>query len=121
MSVSERDLLLAPNMEPLDQKEVTNVRKYEIMYILRPDLEETQEKEVKERASQILTDNGAEINEVKEMGKRRLAYEIKDLNSGVYVVLYVTAGSEAINEFDRLMKINDAVLRFMVIKDERDN
>lgn len=96
------------------------MRKYEIMYILRPDLDEAKEKEVKERASQILTDNGAEINEVKEMGKRRLAYEINDLPNGVYVVLYVTTGTEAINEFDRLMKINENVLRFMVIKDERE-
>ncbi len=96
------------------------MRKYEIMYILRPDLEDDKEKAVKERLAGILTDNGAEINEVKEMGKRRLAYEIDDLNSGVYAVLYVTAGSEAINEFDRLSKINDDVLRFMVIKDERE-
>ncbi|TGA98666.1 30S ribosomal protein S6 [Sporolactobacillus shoreae] len=95
------------------------MRKYEIMYILRPDLEEDQEKAVKEKLASILTDNGAEINEVKEMGKRRLAYEITDFNTGVYVVLYVNAESPAINEFDRLTKINDDVIRFMVIKDER--
>lgn len=95
------------------------MREYEIMYILRPDLEEEQEKAVKEKLASILTDNGAEINEVKELGKRRLAYEINDVNTGTYVVLYVAAGSEAINEFDRLVKINDDVLRFMTIKDER--
>ncbi|BBO00437.1 30S ribosomal protein S6 [Sporolactobacillus terrae] len=95
------------------------MRAYEIMYILRPDLEEEQEKSVKEKLASILTNNGAEIKEVKEMGKRRLAYEINDLNTGVYTVLYVNAGSEAINEFDRLVKINDDVLRFMTIKDER--
>ncbi|GAY78962.1 SSU ribosomal protein S6p [Sporolactobacillus inulinus] len=95
------------------------VRAYEIMYILRPDLEEEQEKSVKEKLASILTNNGAEIKEVKEMGKRRLAYEINDFNTGVYTVLYVNAGSEAINEFDRLVKINDDVLRFMTIKDER--
>lgn len=96
------------------------MRKYEIMYIIRPDLDEAGETAVKERATQILTDNGAEIVEVKEMGKRRLAYEIKDQSSGVYVVLYVNAATEAINEFDRLMKINSDVLRFMIIKDERE-
>lgn len=96
------------------------MRKYEIMYILRPDLDEEAEKAAKENLAKILTDNGAEINEVKEMGKRRLAYEIDKHNSGIYVVLYVTAGSEAINEFDRLGKINDNVLRFMTIKDERE-
>ncbi|MBM7645517.1 small subunit ribosomal protein S6 [Scopulibacillus daqui] len=96
------------------------MRKYEIMYILRPDLDEEGEKAVKEKLAGILTDNGAEINKVEEMGKRRLAYEINDYNNGVYTVLYVTAGAEAINEFDRLVKINDDVLRFMVIKDERE-
>ncbi|MTT31068.1 30S ribosomal protein S6 [Terrilactibacillus sp. BCM23-1] len=96
------------------------MRKYEIMTILRPDLDEEKEKAVKERIKTILTDNGAEINQVKEMGKRRLAYEINDLNNGVYTVLYVTAGNEAINEFDRLLKINEDVMRFMVIKDERE-
>ncbi|GGE53759.1 30S ribosomal protein S6 [Pullulanibacillus camelliae] len=94
--------------------------KYEIMYILRPDLDEDTEKATKEGIAKILTDNGAEINEVKELGKRRLAYEINDLNAGVYVVLYVTAGTEAISEFDRLTKINDNVLRFMTIRDERE-
>lgn len=96
------------------------MRKYEIMYILRPDLEEDAVQAAKENLAKILTDNGAEINEVQEMGKRRLAYEINDLNTGVYAVLYVTAGSEAINEFDRLTKINENVLRFMVVRDERE-
>ena len=96
------------------------MRKYEIMYILRPDLEEDAVQATKENLAKILTDNGAEINEVQEMGKRRLAYEINDLNTGIYAVLYVTAGIEAISEFDRLSKINDNVLRFMVIKDERE-
>ncbi|RYL94164.1 30S ribosomal protein S6 [Sporolactobacillus sp. THM19-2] len=95
------------------------MRKYEILYILRPDLEDDQEKAVKEKVASILTDNGAEINDVKEMGKRRLAYEINDYNTGVYVDLFVTADNKAINEFDRLVKINDDVIRFMTIKDER--
>lgn len=96
------------------------MRKYEIMYILRPDLDEEREKAAKEKVAGILTDNGAEINEVKDMGKRRLAYEIDDFNNGVYTVLYATANSEAIDEFDRLVKINNDVIRFMVIKDERE-
>ena len=96
------------------------MRKYEIMYILRPDLDEEAEKAVKENLSKILTDNGAEINEVKEMGKRRLAYEINDYHNGVYAVLYVNADTEAINEFDRLAKINENVIRFMAIRDERE-
>lgn len=96
------------------------MRKYEIMYILRPDLDEETEKAVKEKVAGILTDNGAEINEVKAMGKRRLAYEINDYTTGSYTVLYITSNNEAINEFDRLLKINENVIRFMVMKDERE-
>ncbi|HET7627701.1 MAG TPA: 30S ribosomal protein S6 [Bacillales bacterium] len=96
------------------------MNKYEIMYIVRPDLEEEGQKSVAERFDKILTDNGAEINKVEEMGKRRLAYEIDDYREGVYRVVYTTASPEAINEFDRIAKINDDIIRFMTIRDERE-
>jgi small subunit ribosomal protein S6 len=54
------------------------------------------------------------------MGKKRLAYEINDFRDGYYTLLDVNAPNEAINEFDRLMKINEDVLRFMTIVDERN-
>ncbi|KSU81688.1 30S ribosomal protein S6 [Fictibacillus enclensis] len=95
------------------------MKKYEIMYIVRPNLEEDALKAVKERAKTILTDNGAEIANEKEMGKKRLAYEINDYRDGYYTLLTINAPVEAINEFDRLMKINEDVLRFMTIADER--
>ncbi|WP_062238071.1 30S ribosomal protein S6 [Fictibacillus sp. FJAT-27399] len=95
------------------------MKKYEIMYIVRPNLEEDALTSVKERAKTILTDNGAEIANEKEMGKKRLAYEINDHRDGYYTLLSVNAPVEAINEFDRLMKINEDVLRFMTIADAR--
>lgn len=97
------------------------MQKYEIMYIMRPDLDEDSQKALVEKFDAVLTDNGAEITEVKEMGKRRLAYEINDYHDGVYRVIYTTAEPAAINEFDRLVKINNDVIRFMVIRDEREN
>ncbi|TLS35147.1 30S ribosomal protein S6 [Pseudalkalibacillus caeni] len=99
------------------------MRNYEIMYIIRPNIEEDAQKALVERFNGILTDNGAEINETKEMGKRRLAYEINDFNSGIYMVLNINSNNEAIEEFSRLMKINDDVLRFMVVnlEDEKIN
>lgn len=112
-------MLSAPIRSRLVQGEVKIVRKYEMMYILRPDLDEDRVKTAREEIAAILTDNGATINEVEDMGKRRLAYEINDFNTGVYTVLYVSADSHAIEEFNRLIKINDNVIRFMVIRDER--
>ena len=91
------------------------MRNYEIMYIIRPNIEEDAQKALVERFNSILTDNGAEINETKEMGKKRLAYEIENFNSGIYMLLNINSNTEAIDEFSRLMKINDDVLRFMTI------
>ncbi|KMJ55164.1 30S ribosomal protein S6, partial [Bacillus sp. LL01] len=69
------------------------MRKYEIMYIIAPNLEEAANKEIIERFNGVLTTNGAEIEKVEEMGKRRLAYEINDYREGFYVLLSVQANS----------------------------
>lgn len=53
-----------------------------------------------------------------QKSKRRLAYEINDLREGFYMILNVNSNSEAINEFDRLAKINEDILRHIVVKEE---
>lgn len=96
------------------------MKNYEIMYILRADLDETARKEALDKVNAILTDNGAVINEVNEkMGLRELAYPINDETKGYYVVLKVSAEAKALNEFDRLVKINRTVLRHLILVDEQ--
>jgi small subunit ribosomal protein S6 len=102
----------------LDQKEVTVMRKYEIMYIIRPNIEDEAKKALIERFNSILTDNGAEIENVKEWGKRRLAYEINDFRDGYYMIVNVKAEAAAVQEFDRLAKINEDIIRHIVVKEE---
>ncbi|WP_409303533.1 30S ribosomal protein S6 [Peribacillus sp. SCS-155] len=94
------------------------MRKYEIMYIIRPNIEEDAKKALVERFNTILTDNGAELTQAKEWGKRRLAYEINDFRDGYYMLLKVNAESAAIQEFDRLAKINEDIIRHMATKEE---
>ncbi|BAB07769.1 30S ribosomal protein S6 [Halalkalibacterium halodurans] len=94
------------------------MRKYEIMYIIAPNLEEAANKEIIERFNGVLTNQGAEIEKVEEMGKRRLAYEINKFREGYYVLLNVKADADAIAEFNRLIKINDNVIRVLITKDE---
>lgn len=92
---------------------------YEIMYILRANLDENQRKEVNDKLAKILTDNGGEIKKVDEsMGLRELAYPIKDEKKGFYVVLEVSMGNQAISEFNRLVRINQSVLRHLIISKE---
>lgn len=92
------------------------MRDYEIMYIVRPDLEEEARNELIERFSKVLTDNGAEIEEVDEMGARRLAYEIKNYRDGYYVVVKFKGDAQAVNEFDRQAKFTDDIIRHMAVR-----
>lgn len=96
------------------------MRKYEVMFIVKPDLEEAEINKVAEEMKKVLTDKAAKILEEKKMGQRELAYEIKKFKTGYYFLYVVEAeaNSEAINEFDRIAKINENVIRHLVIKVE---
>lgn len=93
--------------------------KYEITYIIRPDLDDATKTALVERFDKIVTDNGAEIISSKDWSKRRFAYEIGGYNEGIYhVVTLNTDNDTPLNEFDRLSKINGDILRHMIVKRE---
>jgi len=92
------------------------VRNYEIMYIIRPNIEEEAQKGLIERFSTILTDNGATIDKVDEKGLQRLAYEINDFRNGYYVVVNFQGDAQAVNEFDRQAKFSDDIIRHMAVR-----
>ncbi|MGM0877079.1 MAG: 30S ribosomal protein S6 [Bacillota bacterium] len=94
------------------------MKKYEIMYIIRPNIEDEARKALIERFNNVLSENGAELTEAKEWGKRRLAYEINDFRDGYYMLLQVNAAAEAVQEFDRLAKISEDMIRHIVLKKE---
>lgn len=92
--------------------------KYEILYIIRPNIDEEAKTALVDRFDSILKDNGAEVLESKLWGKRRLAYDIQDFREGIYQIVKVSSTDvAAINEFDRLAKINGDILRHMVVKE----
>ncbi len=94
------------------------MRKYEIMYILRADLDEATRGEVMAKLAKIITDKGGSVEKTDEsMGLRELAYPIKKETKGYYVVLKVTMGNEAIAEFNRLVRIDNSVLRHLIVVD----
>jgi len=90
---------------------------YEILYIIRPDIDEENKKALVERFDGVLNDNGAEITESKDWAKRRFAYEIEDYKEGTYHLVNLTSeNSDVIDEFERLARINDDILRHMVVR-----
>jgi small subunit ribosomal protein S6 len=92
------------------------MRKYEVMYIIRTDIEQDAVQAAIEKFQGIIN-NGGEITKHEVMGKRRLAYEINKFRDGIYVLVQFNATPEVVAELDRVMKISDEVIRYMIVKD----
>ncbi|WP_353989674.1 30S ribosomal protein S6 [Pediococcus argentinicus] len=91
-------------------------KNYEITYIIAPNLDDAAKTALVERFDGILKDNGAEVVDSKDWSKRRFAYEIGGFNEGIYHVINATATDDkALNEFDRISKITDGILRHMIV------
>ena len=93
------------------------MRKYEVIFIVKP-LDEEAIKGVVAKFENIITTNGGNIDKIDRWGKKRLAYEIKDNTDGYYCLFYITAEPAVINEVDRVMKITDEILKHMIVKEE---
>ncbi len=93
--------------------------KYEIMYIIRPTLETEDREKLKNELHDIFPKFGSEVVKVTTWGMRDLSYEIQKHTKGYYVILDVKATEEARAEFDRVIRIKEDVIRYMIIKDVR--
>lgn len=92
-------------------------RKYEVMYIIRPTVESEGVKQIIDRFNNVFTSHDSDVVELKEIGLKDLAYEIDHHKKGYYVWLLVDATQEAIAEFNRLVRINEQIIRFIVVKE----
>ncbi len=93
------------------------MNKYEIMFIVKPDVEDDARNSLIEGFKNVLTNNGeGSVDNVNEWGLRDLAYEIKDYAKGYYVVVDTTTSPANIAEFERLSRINANVLRHLTIR-----
>ena len=93
--------------------------KYEIMFIVRPNLEENAVKDVAKNFEKILADNGAKVVSSKDLGQKELAYEVKGFKTGYYFLINIEAkDAKAINEFDRLALISEDVIRHIIVKED---
>jgi len=96
------------------------MRKYEIMFIVRPDLEENAVKETVKKLEKVLTDNKAVITLSKELGQKEFAYEIKGFKSGFYYLYNIDSTEEnAIKEFNRIATIDESIVRYLVLNIEK--
>jgi len=91
-------------------------RTYEIMFIVRPDVEEAELDKLIEGFSANVTSGGGEVKSVEKMGRRRLAYTVRKFNDGFYVLLNVVAAGSLITEIERRLRVSEQVIKFITVR-----
>jgi small subunit ribosomal protein S6 len=91
-------------------------RTYEIMFIVRPDVEEAELDKLVEGFSANVTSGGGEVKSVEKMGRRRLAYTVRKFNDGFYVLLNVAAQGSLIAEIERRLRVSEQVIKFITVR-----
>lgn len=93
------------------------MNKYESVVIINPNLEVESIKALINKFSDLINNKG-KVASIEELGKKKLAYEIKKLSEGYYVVIKFEAEPELISELERVYRIADEVMKFIVVKEE---
>lgn len=96
------------------------MRNYETLYIVRPELSEEEQQAVAQKFADIVTQAGGEVIKLDIWGKRRLAYEVKKLREGIYILMQFRGESQVAQEVERVLKITDEVIRQLVVRLEDD-
>lgn len=99
-------------------------RTYEIMFIVRPDLEEAEIDKIIETFSGYVTQGGGTVKNAladQKMGRRRLAYTVRKFNDGFYILLIVESPASLIHEIERRLRVSEQVIKFITVRtDEED-
>ena len=94
------------------------MNKYESVIIINPSLDEQGIKDVITKFTDLINNNNGKVENVDEMGKRKVAYEIKKQSEGYYVVYTFEANPEFIKELERIYRITDSIMKFITIRKE---
>ena len=91
-------------------------RSYEVMFIVRPDLEEAEQDKLIESFSGYVTGGGGEVKSVEKMGRRRLAYTVRKFNDGFYVLMTIAAQGSLVGEIERRLRVSEQVIKFITVR-----
>lgn len=93
------------------------MRSYETMFVIRPDLDEEATEKAIEKFTNLIQEQGGQVEGLDKWGKRRLAYDIEGYNEGYYVVVDFKAPGGTVTELNRVMRISDEVIRHIVVRE----
>jgi len=89
---------------------------YELMYIVKPELDDQAVQQEIEKVGQLIQTNGGQVKKVTPWGKRRLAYTVKNQREGHYVVEEFDLDQAKVTEVERVLKISDTVFRHLLVR-----
>jgi len=92
------------------------VKAYELLLMLKPNLDDEARAAFNERATALVVANGGVLDNVDDWGKRKLAYEIDKFTDAYYTLVEFHTEPTEIAEIDRVLRISDAVVRFMIVR-----
>ena len=95
------------------------MRQYETIYIINPEFEEDAIKELVDKFKALIEEQGGQVSDIDEWGKRRLAYPINDHREGYYFLMNFTANPETAQDLERVYKITNGLMRYLIIKKEK--
>jgi len=99
---------------------MTALKQYELVYILTPESTEEQQAELHTQVAGIVSRLAGEIERTETWGRRRLAYQIGRHKEGIYVLDVINGGGDLVKELDRRLKVNDRVIRHLIVRVDED-
>ena len=94
------------------------MKAYELLFFVAPTISDEDRVAVMKRIETTIAEGAGKVDNVNEWGKRKLAYEINGLTDGDYTLVNFHADPQNVAELDRVLRINDAVVRHMIVKRE---
>lgn len=91
-------------------------RTYELMFIVRPDMTDEDLDKLISTLQSVVPATGGTLKSVEKMGKRRLAYTVRKLHDGVYVLMVVEGGGAVIHELERRLRVTEPVIKFLTVR-----
>jgi small subunit ribosomal protein S6 len=92
------------------------MHKYEITFIVRPDIPEEELDKLIAQMEGVATSAGGQVEKVEKVGRRRLAYRVLKYREGLYILFHVQGGGDTVREFERRLKVTDTVIKYLTVR-----
>lgn len=96
------------------------MRKYEVTFIVRPDVGEEEVEKIVAQMEGVVTGAGGKIEKIEKIGRRRLAYRVERQREGFYVLFVLEGTGDTVKEFERRLKVTDAVIKFLTVRTDEE-